>query len=68
MSPVVNKRGFRAMRIPCGIIWRCKIDEFLTKVYFCICKNFTILNLELGADLGRSRVVLIGNSFQDIWI
>ena len=45
-----GKSGFRVLfRIPREINWQCKIDEILTSVYFCICKNvnnLTFLNLE----------------------
>ena len=38
------------MRIVGGIMWHNKIFEILTRVYFCKCKNITVLNLERGAD------------------
>ena len=37
--------------------WHCKFDKLLTKVCFAYLGNFTLLNLERGADLGRSRFV-----------
>ena len=40
------------MRIPCGIIWHCRMDEFLTKVYLCICKKLYFFEPWAGRRLG----------------
>ena len=38
--------GFRVLCVSLRFFWHCKVDEVLTKVSFCIFKNFTFLNLE----------------------
>ena len=50
--------GFKLslMRISSNVFRHWNFDTFLTKVSLAYLRNFTLLNLERGADLGRSRI------------
>ena len=58
-----QKRFSILMRITPGILVHFKIDESFKMVFFCLFENFALLNLEWGADLGRSRLVDAYGSF-----
>ena len=59
MFQVREKRLSSLMRIPSGIFGHGTFNKLLTKVSLAYLRNFiTVLNLEQGANLGRSRLVL----------
>ena len=54
----MRKDVFQSHAYPLGYFWHSKVGEILTTVSFCVFEKLYSLNLERGADFGRSRLVL----------